>query len=129
MKIKEFHMLTIFEKDLKKLQKKYPSLQKDFHDFKDFLKLFPTGMGTGDIVRINGLGEEIQIPIYKAKSFRCYSIAKNSNKSGIRVIYAYDMSNETIEFIEFIEIYQKGAQENESRDRIIECYKNRKFLN
>jgi mRNA-degrading endonuclease RelE of RelBE toxin-antitoxin system len=100
-------MIENFEKDFKKIQKKYPSLQKDFQDFKDFLRIFPTGIGTGDIVQINGLGEEIAIPIFKVKSFRCYSIAKNSNKSGIRIIYAYDSSNEIIEFIEFIEIYHK----------------------
>ncbi len=128
MKIKEFRMLEIFEKDFKKLQKKYPSLQKDFYDFKDFLKLFPTGIGTGDIVRINWLGEGIEIPIYKVRSFRCYSVAKNSNKSGIRIIYAYDITSDTIEFIEFIEIYHKWAQENENRNRIIEYYKNRKSL-
>jgi hypothetical protein len=122
-------MIEAFEKDFKKLQKKYPSLQKDFQDFKDFLRLYPTGIGTGDIVRISWLGEEIHIPIYKVRSFRCFSIAKNSNKSGIRITYAYDTINETIEFIEFIEIYHKSSQENESRVRIIECYKDRETLN
>jgi hypothetical protein len=37
-------MLPVFEKEFKKLQKKYPSLQKDFQDFQNVLKLFPIGM-------------------------------------------------------------------------------------
>jgi mRNA-degrading endonuclease RelE of RelBE toxin-antitoxin system len=122
MKIKSFQMLPAFERELKRLAKKYPSLQKDFQDFQTFLEIYPTGLWTGDIVRINNLGEEIVIPIYKARSFRCYSIAKNSNNSGIRIIYAYDNVSETIEFVEFIEIYHKWTKETEDRDRIIEQY-------
>ena len=121
-------MIASFEKELKKLQKKYPSLGKDFQDFQRFLSIYPEGIWTGDIVRINGLGEEILLPIYKVKSFRCYSIAKNSTNSGIRIIYVYDKSSEVIEFIEFIEIYHKGSKELEDRSRIIDIYKNRERL-
>jgi Ca2+-binding EF-hand superfamily protein len=121
-------MLPAFEKDLKKLLKKYPSLQKDFQDFQDFLEIYPTGLRTGDIVRISNLGEEICIPIYKARNFRCTSIAKNSSNSGIRIIYAYDTINETIEFVEFIEIYHKWTKEVEDRNRILETYSGRKSL-
>ena len=128
MKIKSFQMLPAFEKELKKLVKKYPSLQKDFQDFQTFLEIYPTGLWTGDIVRINNLWEEILIPIYKARSFRCYSIAKNSNNSGIRIIYAYDTVSETIEFVEFIEIYHKWAKEMEDRNRIMEQYWGRETI-
>jgi hypothetical protein len=111
------------------LQKKYPSLQKDFQDFQNVLKLFPIGMWTGDIVRIDGLGEEIPLPVYKVKGFRCYSIAKNSNKSGIRIIYVYDTTSDTIEFIEFAEVYHKWSKENEDRERIYENYRKKETLN
>jgi len=40
--------------------------------------------------RISGLGEEVKVPIYKLKHFRCKSLKRKGSRSGIRVIYAYE---------------------------------------
>lgn len=123
-----FRTLDIFDREFRKLTKKYPSLERDFADFQIFLWTYPIGIGTGDIVRIDSLWEALMLPIYKVKSFRCFSLAKNSTQSGIRIIYVYDASSDTIEFIEFIEIYHKWSKEMEDRQRILEIYSWKKSL-
>ncbi len=127
MKI-SFRTLDIFDREFRKLAKKYPSLERDFQDFCAFLMEQPTGLGIWDIERINNLGEDILLPIYKVRKFRCQSLSKNSIQSGIRIIYVYDASSDTIEFIEFVEIYHKWSKEIENRGRIIEIYSSRKSL-
>jgi|GEM_PF-3285472 len=102
-----FCTLDIFDREFQKLAKKYPSLENDFEDFQRFLENEPTGLGIGDIERIDQLGVEILLPVYKVRKFRCKSLAKNSTQSGIRIIYVYDATSATIEFIEFVEIYHK----------------------
>lgn len=102
-----FRTLDVFDREFRKLIKKYPSLKKDFSLFQKFLEQEPTGLGIGDIERINGLGEEIVLPIYKVRKFACKSLAQNRSQSGIRIIYAYDATTDTVEFIEFVEIYYK----------------------
>jgi hypothetical protein len=103
----KFCTLDIFDREFRKLAKKYPSLERDFEDFKKFLESEPTGLGIGDIERIDQLGAEIFLPVYKVRKFRCKSLSKNSTQSGIRIIYVYDATNGTIEFIEFVEMYFK----------------------
>lgn len=127
MKI-SFRTLDIFDREFRKLTKKYPSLERDFEDFQKFLEVSPTGLGIGDIERIDQLGSDISLPIYKVRKFRCQSLSKNSTQSGIRIIYAYDASSDTIEFIEFIKIYHKWTKEIEDRERILSLYAGRKNL-
>jgi hypothetical protein len=123
-----FRKLDIFDREFKKLVKKYPSLIRDFEDFCAFLVEQPTGLGIWDIERINNLGDDIILSVYKVRKFRCQSLAKNSTQSGIRIIYVHDTSFGIIEFIEFVEIYQKWAKEIEDRERIIERYSKKKSL-
>lgn len=105
-----------FQKDLKKLLKKYPSLTGDFKLVKSAaIELF-------HIHKINNLSvfpiqnfcnETIQI--CKIKKFACKSLKGRGAKSGIRVIYAF---HHTTMKVDFIEIYFKGDKENEDRERI-----------
>jgi mRNA-degrading endonuclease RelE of RelBE toxin-antitoxin system len=61
-------------------------------------------------------GTEIDNPvIYKAKKFACKSNKGKGVKSGIRVIYAHDIENDSIDLIE---IYHKSGTENENKERI-----------
>ncbi len=55
------------------------------------------------------------LKIFKLKKFTCKALKGRGVKSGIRVIYAF---NETQQTIEFIEIYFKADQDLESKDRI-----------
>lgn len=66
-------------------------------------------------VRISDLGEKVQIPVYKVKSFRCASLKGKGSRSGIRLIYAFI---EDACSVVFIEIYHKNRKENEDKARI-----------
>jgi len=112
--------LPKFENDLKKLLKKYRSLDEDIKNFEDTaLKMYHNLNNKHDgIVRISNLG--IVTPeIYKAKSFACKALKGRGKQSGIRIIYAYCESSSSIDYIE---IYHKNEKENEDRDRILQQY-------
>jgi len=65
-------------------------------------------------VRISGLGEEISAPIFKVLHFRSRDL-KRGSRSGIRIIYAYNLDRDEVTLIE---IYYKGDKENEDQERI-----------
>ena len=112
--------LAEFEKDLRKLSKKFRTLKEDLEVFVDNQLNLYHKLGTDNrgCVRISDLG--ISYPeIYKARKFACKSLKGKGAASGVRVIYAY-YSKEDI--IEFIEIYYKGDKANEDRNRILQKY-------
>lgn len=112
-----------FQKDLKKLSKKYKTLPKDLEIFVDNqLKLLhKLKIDNGGVMRISDLG--INYPeVYKARKFACRSLKGTGSRSGIRVIYAYYPAQDKIEFVE---MYYKGDKDNEDRQRILRYYKER----
>jgi len=117
----EERKLPEFEKDLKRLSKKFRTLEEDLKVFveKQLNLYHKLKIDNKGVFTIPNLG--ISYPkIYKAKKFACRSLKGKGAASGIRVIYAYD---EEEDIIEFIEIYYKGDKANEDRARIIENYK------
>lgn len=117
---KDITHVAEFEKDLKKLAKRFASLEEDLQVFiKVAMNIFhKQNIDSGTILKMSDLG--IQSPkIYKGKKFACKALKGKGVQSGIRVIYAY---HEREERIEFIEIYYKGDRENEDRERIIKYY-------
>lgn len=109
-----------FEKDLKRLIKRFSSLEEDLRMFvKVALNAFhKQNIDSRVIFHISDLG--IRSPkIYKARKFACKALKGKGAQSGIRVIYAY---HEDEDWIEFIEIYYKGDKESEDRERIKRCY-------
>jgi len=117
----EVRRLAEFEKDLKKLSKKYRTLEDDLETFinTQLNLLHKQGQDNGGCVRIANLG--ITYPhIYKARRFACKSLKGTGSRSGIRIIYAY---YEEEDKIEFIEIYYKGDKANEDKGRILQIYK------
>ena len=117
----EIDQLPEFEKDFKKLSKRFRTLEEDFKTFVNTqLNLFhKQGIDNKGVLPISGLG--IPNPkIYKAKKFACRSLKGRGVDSGIRVIYAYW---EEWDKLEFIEVYFKGDKEIEDRDRILGHYK------
>jgi hypothetical protein len=104
-----------FEKDLKKLSKRFPSLPNDLAVFeKTQLALFHChGIDNEGIVRINNVGQDLP-PLFKARKFACRSLKGKGVKSGIRIVYAYIPSTN---HIHYIEIYYKGDQEIETKAR------------
>lgn len=112
--------LAEFENDLKKLSKRYHSLEEDLEVFiSKQLKLYhKLHMDNGGIFSMPNLG--IEYPkIFKAKKFACKSLKGKGVASGIRIIYAYF---EDKDIVELIEIYYKGDKENEDKNRIAKCY-------
>lgn len=117
----EVRMLPEFEKDFKRLQKRFSTLEEDLGRFieKTLQLLHKLKIDNRACVRISGLG--IDYPeIYKARKFPCRSLKGTGAMSGIRIIYAYFPIEDTIEFIE---IYYKGDKENEDRARILSKYR------
>jgi mRNA-degrading endonuclease RelE of RelBE toxin-antitoxin system len=112
--------LPEFENDLKKLSKKFHSLEEDLQVFEEKqLKLYhKLRIDNGGIFPIPNLGVDYP-KIYKARKFACKSLKGKGVMSGIRVIYAY---YEDKDIIEFTEIYYKGDKENEDKARIAKYY-------
>ena len=102
----QFYHLPEFEKELKKLAKKYPSIMGDIEDIKPILSNSPTGVGKNfTIINITG-----QIKIVKVR-IQCESLRSRV----IRLIYAF--REDRIEFM-YLELYFKGDKANEDRERI-----------
>jgi len=111
-----------FEKDLKKLLKRFSSLEEDLQTFiKVAMNLFhKQKIDSNAIFHISDL--RIRSPkIYKAKKFACRALKGKGAQSGIRIIYAY---HEEADWVEFIEIYFKGDEESEDRERSMRLFVN-----
>jgi hypothetical protein len=113
--------LPEFDKDIKKLLKKFRTLEEDLDIFlKTELVLYhKLKKDNKGIFLIPRLGVE-NPKIYKAKKFACRSLKGKGVQSGIRVIYGYFEKEDRIELIE---IYFKGDKENEDEDRIVRHYR------
>jgi len=122
----EFKKLVEFDKEFKKLSKKYHSLKLDFEDLKKVLEIDPklSIFWENWVKRISWLWENVKYDIFKIKKFRCASISGNSKDSWLRIIYTYIEKENKIEFqaIEFIEIYHKNNKTNHDIDRIKKKY-------
>ena len=119
----EIRRLNEFDREFKKLLKRFKTLDEDLNNFIKFQLNLTHKLNIiekKNIVRISNLN--IDSPkIYKARRFACKSLKGKGARSGMRIIYAYYEEND---IIEFIEIYHKAQKANEDRDRIIEHYKN-----
>ena len=109
--MKNFNSLPEFDKELKRLGEKYPSLSDDLKKFEKLIAEYPTGIG----VNFTRIHHSPHLQIVKAR-LSCKSLRDRS----IRVIYAYH--KETITFM-YLEIYFKGEKENENYERVKEYIK------
>jgi mRNA-degrading endonuclease RelE of RelBE toxin-antitoxin system len=117
---KDISHVAEFEKDLKKLARRFASLEEDLQVFiKVAMNVFhKQNIDSRAILQIPEPGIHSS-KIYKARKFACKALKGKGVQSGIRVIYAY---HEEEDRIEFIEIYYKGDKENEDRERIGKYY-------
>ena len=109
-----------FEKDLKKLVKRFSTLEEDLQVFmKAAMNLFhKQRIDNNAIFHIADL--PIRSPkIYKGKKFACRALKGKGVQSGIRLIYAY---YEEEDKVEFVEIYVKGDKAGKDRARIRKHY-------
>ena len=118
--IREIVRLPEFERDMKRLLRRFRSLEGDLQIFinTELVLFHDLKIDNKGIVQMAGLA--IQGPkVYKARKFACRALKGKGAHSGIRVIYA---GFEKKDRIELIEIYYKGDKENEDRERILKCY-------
>ena len=122
----EFSFLDEFNKEFKKLLRKYRTLEEDFELFKERVLTYREN-GTGKflfwrppgIVRISNLG--IETEVYKVKHFTCKALKGPGSRSGIRIIYAYFPDEDKVEFVE---IYFKERDDTDcDKERIKRYYK------
>jgi len=107
-----------FDKDLKRLLKKFRTLEDDIDVAKkNAIELFHSlKVDNNSIEPIQNFCSD-EVKICKIKKFACKALKGRGVQSGIRVIYAYYVSTNTVDFIE---MYFKGESENENKDRIKE---------
>ena len=96
-----------FDKEFKKLAKKFRTLPEDFERIKKIIKTFPTGEDSRHATILRRYGE---IFVLKRRM-----LSRSTRRSDFRIIYMYDGRN--IEIL-FIEIYFKGTQVKETDQRI-----------
>ena len=111
-----------FEKDFKKLEKRYRTLTSDFENMKKSLLethyLKGTPLPVNALVDIKGCcGEKYKSQ--KVRKFACRSLKNLGNRSGIRITFIIENFDNQDLTITFIEIYYKGNKENEDRDRLL----------
>jgi mRNA-degrading endonuclease RelE of RelBE toxin-antitoxin system len=109
-----------FERDLKKLKKKYPTIERDLETAINtaIYAYHKQNIDIHGIFPISGLGFK-GIIIYKLKEFACRSMKGKGSRTGIRVVYAY---LEEEDRLELIEIYMKARKPTEDRKRINRHY-------
>lgn len=112
-----FSTIREFESDLKKLLKKYRSLNSDLEDLRKDLNDEPNAEPPYSF-RINNLG--IETCVIKVKKIACDSLKGRGVNSGLRLVYAYFESESKIVFVE---LYHKKDKENEGRQRILKNFK------
>ena len=107
-----------FNRDLKKLKKRFKTLDEDLETFINtsiravhVLGQTPESLGH---FPVSGLGRETE-GVFVAKRFACMSLKGTGSRSGIRVVYKFE--NMTLHLY-LIEIYYKGDKETEDINRI-----------
>ncbi len=112
-----FDELVEFNKDLKKLLKKYRTLNEDLEVVKKVLEVTPQERPPFSF-RIDNLG--LETCVIKVKKIACKALKGRGVNSGLRLIYAHF---EVEQKITFIELYHKNDKENEDKQRIINNFK------
>jgi len=114
----DYDTTDVFQKDLKRLLRKFQTLEEDLETAKrNAIELYHLkNINNRSVFPIQGFCTE-EIQVYKIKKFACKALKGRGSKSGIRVIYAFYCQSCKVDFIE---IYFKGEKENEDRERIKE---------
>lgn len=112
-----FEELEEYAKDLKKLQKKYRTLEEDITIVKKVLTVEPNERPPFSF-RIDGLG--ISTCVIKIKKIACRALKGKGVNSGFRLIYAH---YEEEQKIVLVELYYKGDKEKEDKARIMKYFK------
>ena len=122
-KFSEIVRLPEFERDMKKLSKRYRTLEEDLENLINSA-LYPyhkMNVVYGGIFPVSYL-KIGQHNYYKVTQIACRSLSGTGKRSGLRLIYAFYEETDTIELIE---IYHKSDKDNENKKRILAHHKKR----
>lgn len=120
MKKIEYRQHDKFTRQLKKLIKKYRSLEEDLEIAKKFaIEAFHISAINNEAVWLIPKFDKRIVQIYKLKKFSCKALKGKGNRSGIRIIYAF--YPEKFE-IEFLEIYFKERDGSDMDYEFVEKY-------
>ncbi len=112
-----FEELEEYGKDLKKLLKKYRTLEDDIAIVKKVLTAEPKERPPFSF-RIEGSG--LQTCVIKVKKIACRSMKGRGVNTGFRLIYAHFEEEKRIVLVE---LYFKGDKENDDKERIVRYFK------
>ena len=113
----DFEELPEYQKDMKRLLKKYRTLISDLDDVRKDLNDEP-GASPPYSFRIENLG--ISTCVIKIKKIASDSFKGKGVQSGFRLIYAYFEAEKRIVFVE---LYHKNEKTIEDRERILKNFK------
>ncbi len=108
--------LEEYQRDLKRLSKKYRTLKDDMDVLLKVLKLKPNANPIFSF-QIDGLG--LETCVIKVKKIASRSFKGKGVNSGFRLVYAYF---EDVPKITLIELYHKSEKETEDRNRILRYF-------
>jgi mRNA-degrading endonuclease RelE of RelBE toxin-antitoxin system len=109
----KFEELNEYKKDMKRLLKKYRTLESDLEDVRKDLNDEP-GAQPPFSFQINGLS--IKTCVIKVKKIASDSFKGSGRNSGFRLIYAWFEEEQRIVFVE---LYHKKDKALEDRERIL----------
>ncbi len=117
----DYSTIPAFERDFKKLEKRYKSLKKDFELMKRAaIELyFLHGIDNRSIVPIAHFCDD-EHKSYKVRKIAYMALKSRGVNSGLRVVFVYLPQKRSVIFIE---IYFKADQANENRARLEEFIK------
>lgn len=120
MKKIEYRCCDKFEKQFKKLIKKYRSLEEDLEIAKkNAIEIWHISKINNEAVWLIPKFDKKTVQIYKLKKFPCKALKGKGNRSGIRIIYAFYPKKLEVEFLE---IYFKERKDSDMNYDFAEKY-------
>ncbi|MDR2420033.1 MAG: hypothetical protein LBD40_01785 [Puniceicoccales bacterium] len=118
----KYNEIPEFEKDFKKLLKRFYTLREDIENMKKSLlePYFSQKILVSGVPKMEGFCGE-NYASYKVKSFACAALKGKGRCSGMRIILVYHKEEREITFIE---IYFKGNRKNGDKERLQVFIKN-----
>ena len=116
----KYHHHDKFDKQFKKLIKKYRTLEEDLAIAKKFaIETFHLHRINNEAVFLIPNFNKKIIQIYKIKKFSCKALKGKGNRSGIRIIYAFYPEKFAVEFLE---IYLKEKDNSDMDYEFVRNY-------
>ncbi len=106
-----------FKKDLKRLLKRYISLNEDLIKIMSILEVYPNARPPFSFLLYN---KSNTVSVIKIKKIACLSLQGKGVNTGLRMIYILNHKSNTIEFIE---LYHKNEKANEDQKRFLHLMK------